>query len=144
MNMHGAKFSGIKFLSLTLLLLFTCAAVDAADDECQASGGYGFVCGPINAEDLVLVPGTKWIISSGMAPGAAILLIDSQQKTWTELYPADTSRAQQNMEIYGACPGSPDPDNFVTHGLNLRPGENGHSRLYVVVGALYSRGLLAQ
>ena len=132
MNTHGAKFSEIKFLSLTLLLLFACAAADAADDECQASGGYGFICGPQNAEDLVLVPGTKWIISSGMAPGAAILLIDSQQKSWTELYPADTPRAKQNMETYGACPGSPDPGNFITHGLNLRPGENGHSKLYVV------------
>ena len=112
--------------------MFACATVIAADDDCQASGDYGFVCGPQNAEDLVLVPGTNWIIASGMAPGAAILLIDSQQKTWTELYPADTSRAQQNMEIFGACSGPPDADNFITHGLHLRPGENGHSTLYVV------------
>ena len=132
MKINISKFSKIKLLSLTLLLLFTCAAADAADDECQASEGWDFVCGPQNAEDLVLVPGTRWIISSGMASGAAILLIDSQQKTWTELYPADMPRAQQNMENYGACPGSPDPNNFITHGMNLRPGENGHSRLYVV------------
>jgi len=126
------KFAEFQFLSLALLLLLTCAGADAADDECQASGGFGFICGPQNAEDLVLVPGTKWIIASGMAPGTAVLLIDSQQKTWTELYPADTPRAQQNMETYGACPGSPDPNNFITHGLNLRPGEDGHSKLYVV------------
>jgi sugar lactone lactonase YvrE len=132
MNLHFSKCSEIKFLSLALLLLFVCAAADAADDECQGSGGYGFVCGPQNAEDLVLVPGTRWILSSGMAPGTAILLIDSQTKNWTELYPADMPRAQQNMETYGACPGSPDPNNFITHGLNLRPGENGHSTLYVV------------
>jgi len=132
MTIRFSKYSEIKFLTLTLLLLSVCTAVDAADDECQASGGWDFVCGPQNAEDLVLVPGTRWIISSGMAPGAAILLIDSQQRTWTELYPADTPRAQQDMETYGACPGSPDPNNFITHGLNLRPGENGHSRLFVV------------
>jgi len=127
-----SRFSGIKYLSLTLFLFLTCTAAGAADDECQASGGYGFVCGPQNAEDLVLVPGSRWIISSGMAPGAAIYLIDSQQKSWADLYPGDAPRAQQDMKTYSACPGSPDPNNFVTHGLNLRPGENGHSTLYVV------------
>jgi hypothetical protein len=50
----------------------------------------------------------------------------------TELYPADLPRAKQDMETYGACPGSPDPNNFITHGLNLRAGKDGHSRLYVV------------
>lgn len=36
------------------------------------------------------------------------------------------------METYGACPGSPDPNNFLSHGLHIRPGKNGHSTLYVV------------
>lgn len=61
---------------------------EAADGECSASREYGFVCGPRNPEDLAQIPGTKWIISSGMAAGAPIYLVDSQQKTWTELYPA--------------------------------------------------------
>jgi len=126
------RIGTMLFLPLALLLLLGCAVADAADDGCQSSGEYSFICGPQNAEDLVLVPATNWIISSGMAPGAAIYLIDSQGKTWTELYPADAPLARQNMETYGACPGSPDPNNFISHGLNLRPGENGHSTLYVV------------
>jgi len=48
------------------------------------------------------VPGTKWIIASGMAPGAPITLIDSQQKSWSVLYPADAPRAAQDMKTYGA------------------------------------------
>ena len=32
----------------------------------------------------------------------------------------------------GACPGSPDPGRFVTHGLALRPGADSRSTLYVV------------
>jgi hypothetical protein len=48
-------------LPLVLLLVFTSAK--AGDDECKASGGFGFVCGPKSAEDLVLVPGTQWIIA---------------------------------------------------------------------------------
>jgi len=131
MNIRIPTFSEYKCVLLVLFLSLACAVAnaDAGDEECQASGEYSFVCGPQNAEDLVLVPATSWIISSGMAPGAAIYLIDSQQKTWTDLYPADTPHARQNMETFGACPGSPDPGNFYTHGLNLRPGENGHSTL---------------
>jgi sugar lactone lactonase YvrE len=132
MNNNNSNFSVTRILILTILLLLAFSAAKAGDDECQASGQYGFVCGPISAEDLVLVPGTKWIIAGGMAPGASITLIDSKQKSWVELYPADRPGAEQNMDTYGACPGSPDPNNFVSHGLNLRPGENGHSTLYIV------------
>jgi len=119
-------------LSLTLLVLFSWQIAGAADHDCDAAGEYAFICGPKNAEDLVSVADTKWIIASGLAPDAAIYLIDSEQKSWAELYPADAPRAQQNMELYGACPGSPDPNSFVTHGLSIRPGAAGHSTLYVV------------
>lgn len=122
---------------LFLLLLAIGAVAKAADDACLPAGDLHFVCGPKNAEDLVLVPATNWIIASGMAPDAAIYLIDAQQKTWTQLYPADAAPARRNpvrhnMERYGACPGSPDPGNFISHGLNLQPGASGHSTLYVV------------
>ena len=112
-----------------------CAVAQAtrtADDDCESVGEFGFVCGPQNAEDLVRIPDTKWIIASGMAPGAAIYLIDSQQKSWVELYPGASPQVEHDKQTYGACPGSPDPDTLVTHGLNLRPGVNGHSTLYVV------------
>ncbi len=132
MKISICGLSELRLLSFALLVLLGCAGANAADDECQASGEYSFICGPQNAEDLVLVPATRWIIASGMAPGAAIYLIDSQQKTWTILYPGDAPLARQDMETFGACPGSPDPNNFVTHGLNIRPGVNGHSTLYVV------------
>ena len=109
----------------------TAEIVDSAN-ECVGSGGYGFVCGPQNAEDLVVVPGTPWIIASGMAQGAAIYLVHSEQKTWTNLYPADRARAEQDMTTYASCPGAPDPENFITHGLNLRTDEDENSTLYVV------------
>jgi len=121
-----------KIATWPILLLLTSAVANAAEDGCQSSGDYNFVCGPKSAEDLVLVPATRWIIASGFVGDVAIYLIDSQQKTWSELYPGDAPFARQDMEIYGACPGSPDPDNFVAHGLNIRPGADGHSTLYVV------------
>ena len=123
---------GIFFSLMIVVATFSSPAIHAAEEGCQPSGEYGFVCGLQNAEDLVLIPDTQWIIASGMAPTAAIYLIDSERKTWSELYPSDAPRARQAMATYGACPGSPDPNNFVTHGLNLRPGKDGHSTLYVV------------
>jgi sugar lactone lactonase YvrE len=132
MKKRISELSEFMFLLVTLLLLPAYALAAPADDNCQPSGDLSFVCGPLAAEDLVLVPGTDWIIASGMAPGASIYLVDAQQKTWSELYPADAPLARQNMETFGACPGSPDPNSFVSHGLNIRAGANGHSTLYVV------------
>jgi len=132
MNRSDFSFSTTMALLLLFLLIFVMAAAEAAEDECGAVGDYEFICGPISAEDLVLVPGTKWIIASGMTQGASITLIDSQQKSWMKLYPANAPRAVQDMETYGACSGSPDPNNFISHGLHLRAGKNGHSTLYIV------------
>ena len=86
-------------------MLIAWSIAGAAETGCDAAGEYAFVCGPKNAEDLVLVPGTQWIISSGMAEGGVLYLVDSEQKTFTELYPADAPRAQQDMQTYGAASG---------------------------------------
>jgi len=121
-----------KLWFLTLVLVLGSSSAGADDQGCQPAGHYSFVCGPRSAEDLVLVPGTAWIIASGMVKDAAIYLVDSDQKSWSELYPGDAPLARQDMTTYGDCPGAPDPDNLVTHGLNLRPGADEHSTLYVV------------
>lgn len=115
-----------------LVLALVLPLAEAGANECEAAGDYAFVCGPKSAEDLVLVPGTKWIIASGMVADAAIYLVDSEEKTWAELYPGEAPRAEQDMSRFGACPGSPDPNGLVSHGLNLRPGSDGRSTLYVV------------
>lgn len=118
--------------ALTLSLSFFAAAGFAASADCADADGYGFVCGPENAEDLVLVAGTSWIIASGDLPNAAIYLINAAEKSWSGLYPGANPRHQHNMNRYPLCPGAPDLSNFVTHGLNIRAGNNGHSTLYAV------------
>jgi metallo-beta-lactamase class B len=107
------------------------AAEDSMVSDCGPAGDYSFVCGMKSAEDLVLVPGTKWIIASGFAEGG-FYLVDSEQKTFSALPTSDGPGASQDMELFGACPGSPDTNELVTHGLNIRPGEDGLSTLYVV------------
>jgi len=113
-----------------LLVTFPNARAENAD--CAPAGEYAFVCGPQNAEDLVLVPDSQWILSSSLSADGGLYLVDSESKSWRAVYPGDNPRARQDMDTYGACPGAPDPAAFITHGLNLRPGANGHSTLYVV------------
>jgi hypothetical protein len=114
------------------LALAPTALASAESEHCQPSGNAGFVCGLQNPEDLVRIPGTTWIIASGMAPGAGLYLVDADEKNWTSIYPGDELRSQPDSAIYGACTEPPDPESLVTHGLNLRPGQDGQSTLYVV------------
>ena len=111
--------------------LFSFDAVQAAEPGCEPSGGLEFVCGIKNAEDLVLVPDTPWIIASGMAAGAGISLIDSRNGAHSTLYPGESPRASHDS-LFADCATPPAPATLVTHGLNLRPGTNGHSTLYAV------------
>lgn len=111
----------------TALLLCLGVAANAAAADCGGSGGLGFVCGPVNAEDLVSVPGSRWIIASAMAEGAPMALIDTQDKTWSALPFAAGAPSDEYR-----CPGAPDPKHLSTHGLNLRAGDGGHSTLYAV------------
>jgi hypothetical protein len=100
--------------------------------DCSPSGGLEFVCGVKNAEDLVLVPGTKWIIASGMAEGAGGLsLIDASTHTSSVLYPGENPKAAHDA-AYPECTTPPDASKLETHGLNLRAGSGGHSTLYAV------------
>jgi hypothetical protein len=117
---------------LALALLLTGAAAWAADGTCEAAEGFDFVCGMQNAEDLVRVPETDWIIASSLAPGGGLYAIDAAGGTWSALYPGVGPRAEHDLDTYGACPGAPDPASLVTHGLDLRRGTGGRSTLYVV------------
>jgi hypothetical protein len=126
-NMFKAAFS-----AFALVLFVQHGAIAEDQNECSASGGLTFVCGVKNAEDLVLVPETHWVLSSGMESPGGLYLVDSVQKTSKKIYEGATEQVRQDTATYGACDGPPALENFVTHGLNIRSGENGHSILNVV------------
>lgn len=115
-----------------IVLALVAAAPRAADADCESAGDVDFVCGPENAEDLVSVPDTHWIIASGMTAGAGLALIDSRTGAWSVLYPSQTPRAAPDATFAG-CTTPPAPETFNTHGLNLRAGEQGRSTLYAVM-----------
>ncbi|MFT5693095.1 MAG: sugar lactone lactonase YvrE [Oceanicoccus sp.] len=121
-----------KLFTLSVFIFLISGVTFVSADECPSSGEYSFICGPKNAEDLVLVPETNWIIASGFGGGTSMYLIHSQNKTWSELHFTEAPAAPQNIQKYDTCSGSPSSSNFVAHGMNLLPGTNGHSTLYVV------------
>jgi hypothetical protein len=121
----------LRHLVCLLCLVTIAGAAQAADEACAPSGTVQFVCGPKNAEDLVAVPGTKWLIASGMTDGVGLSLIDTRDGSWRVAYPGATARAAHDA-LYPDCATPPDPNKLQTHGLNLRPGSAGHSTLYAV------------
>jgi hypothetical protein len=131
----SAPFDSLASLSMATgarahLILAVAHDVAPRQKDCAASGGYRFICGPQNAEDLVIVPNTDSVVASAMLPGAGLYLVDARRETSSELHPGDVASARQDMRIDGPCPGSADPRTLTTHGLNLwrrRPdvGESG-------------------
>jgi hypothetical protein len=112
------------FVAIAVLCL---AGAVQAQQACEASGGLEFVCGPKNPEDLVLVPGTQWIISSGMAEGAGFYLVDAQSGAWSVL----PFQAKHDA-AFSSCPTPPSPQTLNTHGLNIRADARGRATLNVV------------
>src|SRR2546426_9488188 len=102
----------------------------AQSTSCTPSGGLNFICGLQAAEDLVLVPNTRWLIASGMTAGSGLHLIDTQAKTARNLFSSDVSSARADKTRFGACPGPLDPKLAVLHGLSLRPAATGRYTLY--------------
>ena len=119
--------------SVTFALLLATIGPRAAG--CDPIGNVRFVCDQVGPEDLVPVPGSAWVLSSGMAANGAIRLINVRDRTTTALFPSATAKERLDGKTYDSCPGPIDPaekDKFRAHGLYLRAGKNSVHTLYVV------------
>ncbi len=117
--------SSFKLVAIVTLVLPAIGL--EAQQSCAANGEVSYVCGPKNPEDLVLVPSTQWIVSSGMADGAGFYLIDSRSGEFGSL----TFTAQHDR-TFASCPTPPTAQTLQTHGLNIRATGAGRARLNVV------------
>jgi hypothetical protein len=120
----------MKSISKVIGVLTLAALAPAActQSSCEPEGDVAFVCGPVNAEDLVLVPGTEWIVASGMAAGAGFYLIDSTSGEFSAL----AAGARHDSAAFPLCASPPTVGEFESHGLNIRASADGRSTLYVV------------
>jgi hypothetical protein len=105
-------------------------AVSAQNTACAPSGGLMFICGVTNPEDLVLVPNTRWMLASGMAPGSGLHLVDTRAKTVKNLYATGSANTRADKTKYSRCPGPLDPKQALLHGLSLRPAASGRHTVY--------------
>ena len=102
---------------------------------CDPAGTIRFVCGQVGPEDLAVVPGGEWVLSSGNVANGGIRLINVREKTTTVLFPTTPPKERPDQKTYGTCPGPIDPaekESFRAHGMYLRPGKNAVHTLYVV------------
>src|SRR5215469_4087271 len=107
----------------------------AAQSTVQSSP-VAYIEGPINSEDLVLIPNTRWVIASGMSrpPGLQghLYLVNARDRSWETIYPRSDLVAHHDAVTYPDCSSPPSQEAFSSHGLNLRSGEDGRYTLYVV------------
>src|SRR5258707_3341699 len=121
-------------LGIVITLSLIGGSVEAKAAGCEAIGNVRFICDQLGPEDLAAVPGSEWVLSSGMAADGAIRLINLRDKSTTVLFPSAASRERPNKKTYESCPGpiGSEGDKFRAHGLYLRPGQNAVHTLYVV------------
>jgi hypothetical protein len=100
---------------------------------CAPANGLNFVCGAQNPEDLVPIPGTRWLIASGMKEGAGLKLVDTAAKTARAFYTGSPAQQRPDRTRFPNCPAPPDASTFNAHGIYLRRAQApGLYLLYVV------------
>lgn len=111
-----------------------------ASASCDPDGALRYICGPVNAEDVIQLGNTRWLVTSGMdgplnggAPARGRLyLVDTQVKAFTDWFPGTSPAFQQDRSMFPGCPGPVDVTSFSAHGLAVRETGAGSFRLYVV------------
>lgn len=113
------------------------AQAPAADPACPASGELHYVCGPKNAEDIVQLGDSAWLVVSGLGtrgenvtPGR-IYLVNHTTKMHEEWFPGAAPVIEPDSKMFGACPGPVNTANFSPHGLALRKQSQDRYRLYM-------------
>ena len=62
---------------------------------CAPANGWNLICGNQNPEDLVPLPGTRWLIASGMTEGAGLKLVDTDAKTAQVFYTGQAAQQRR-------------------------------------------------
>ena len=99
----------MKLLTLTGLAVALALPLGAAGQRgavagCDPLGDVRFICNQVAPEDLALVPGGQWLISSGMAANGAIRLIDLRDKTTTAIFPTATPKERWDKKTTPRVP----------------------------------------
>ncbi len=83
-------------LGIVITLSLVGGSLEARAAGCEAIGNVRFLCDQLGPEDLVPVPGSEWVISSGMVANGAIRLVNLRDKSTTVLFPSATATERPN------------------------------------------------
>jgi hypothetical protein len=134
------KFCLLMTIAISLLASVVLPSpAPAGENGCAPVGDLHFICGPHHPEDLVLIPGTQWILVSGLGgalPGSPpgpgdLYLLHATDKRWHSIAQASLAAVNRDTKLYGDCP-APDAAQFLSHGLAIRAGSGGRHTLYAV------------
>lgn len=103
----------------------------AQSGGCEPAGGLNFVCGIDRPEDIVAIPNTRSLLTGGTtSEGGGLHLVDTQAKTYRNLYAAGAASVRADRTKYARCPGPLDPKTARMAGLSLRPAPGGRYTVY--------------
>ncbi|HET9474022.1 MAG TPA: hypothetical protein VFO82_09015, partial [Steroidobacteraceae bacterium] len=57
----------------------------SGDTQCEARRTLWFLCGAQRPEDVVRIPGTRWLVYSGFSNGAGLKLVDTAARSLRQL-----------------------------------------------------------
>ena len=126
---------GLAALAATQSVIAQAPAAQAPA-SCDAIGDVQFICSQNGPEDLVVVPGSQWVVASSYGGRGGIMLIRASDRMSSIAYPGAAPREKLDAKTYNTCPGAPDEAfkaKFLTHGLYLQAGANSVHKLFVVV-----------
>lgn len=114
---------------LGLVLAFGTAASAQNSEVDRLMKSARFIVGVHNVEDLIQIPGTRWIIGSGlttMGPGMAdpvntrnyLHLFDAEAETGDRVNPSDIA-IRPDATTYSGCTTPPDWETLSPHGIGL-------------------------
>jgi hypothetical protein len=122
--------------SILLCAALACGLTLPARAACEADGKAKFICGLKSPEDLAHVPGSEWIIVSGMADAQShrgqLYAVSPRDQSFKTIYPLEGSKTRHDRKTYGACPGPLPNGEFGAHGIDVKRGASGVHTLYAV------------
>src|SRR4030042_811421 len=126
-----------KLMMLISYILMVCGSAAVADDS-RNSGDLKIIYGPQNAEDILPIGDTQWLVTSGMNGQVSnsninghIYLVNRKDKTFEEFFPGKNPVFDHDKKMFDACPGPINPGKFSSHGLAVKEKSPGQYHLYM-------------
>ncbi len=88
--------------------------------SCPSDSELDYVCGAQKPEDVLALPGTRWLIASGFAPGAGLKLVDARTRTLRPWFEGSSAQVAWDRQRFPNCPGPLDPALFNARGIALQ------------------------